>query len=100
MKQKKQKNKIISKTINISFIKDKKGINEVHPKCQTKKFNIWRCIFISKYLSEFKLKVIEDMMGSKESIYGIARKYNLNELIVRMWFRRYELQGAKELKAN
>jgi len=40
------------------------------------------------------------MMGSKESIYGIARKYNLNELIVRMWFRRYELQGAKELKAN
>ena len=25
-----------------------------------------------KYLSEFKLKVIEDMASSKESIYGIA----------------------------
>lgn len=38
---------------------------------------------MSKYLSEFKLKVIEDMMSSRESIYGIARKYNLNESIVR-----------------
>lgn len=55
---------------------------------------------MSKYLSEFKLKVIEDMMSSKESIYGIARKYNLNESIVRRWFRRYELQGAKGLLRN
>lgn len=53
------------------------------PNVRQKNFNIWRCIFMSKYLSEFKLKVIEDMMSSRESIYGIARKYNLNESIVR-----------------
>ena len=61
-----------------------------------KKSNVWRCIFMSKYTKEFKLKVAKYCLEERHS-YGEAKNFfNIpSKETVRRWCKRYEMHGLQ-----
>ena len=53
--------------------------------------------FMAKYSKELKLEIINFMKEFHASPYAAQKKYNINEAVIRIWLRRYELYGIDGL---
>ena len=56
--------------------------------------------FMSKFSTEFKLKLVEEYINGHCGYDSISKKYNVNPEILRRWIKKYQLHGPNGLIKN
>ena len=70
------------------------------PQKLDQKSNFWGFIFMAKYSLEFKLEIVKHYLGNYGGYRAVAKKYNIQESIVRRWVNSYQQFGIEGLKRS
>ncbi len=70
------------------------------PQKLDQKSSVKGCFYMAKYNLEMKLKLINEYKQCKNSMRGLARKYNINIQIISAWIKMYEKNGIVALKRS
>ena len=67
------------------------------PQKLDQKSDFWGFIFMAKYSLEFKLEIVKHYLGNYGGYLAVAKKYNIQDSIVRRWVNSYQQFGIEGL---